>query len=414
MSYLREALAIALESENSDEFGTAPVENLDEAVQDVEETAVEAEESGEVLDELLEAADSVESICTALEAHIADGGMTPLAAMTHNVAMENLLRRLPVDSSQFTVSHESFGGTQERLVASQEALEGAKALLGKIVSGIKNAVTKSVTAVVNFFSTIGKSGRAITAAARILKSKAAEARRQATPGKETIKVSGVAKKLHMDGKFDGNIDKGLKGVLDFLNTVVASTNVGAKMMAEAAVKINAKKFDDIIDIEEMTAAVVKPIYQRPLPGGKIVRFDQGKLVFASTSSFNGPAEVKLPEVSTIEAAADKMAKIGEVLSEFDKKHIKKLEAEMARVVNGIDAAIGSANSGLEKSERKNMESQMRELGRAFNRSYGIAPEAVRYAATAAKSAFGFGKAVLKKYGVHVEAPAGMDMGGSDE
>lgn len=92
---LREALAAALESIDDDLPRDTPEENVAEALLETEQAAQEAEEAEEVVEELEDADASLEAIVTALESHIAEGGMTPQTARSHNVAMENLLRRLP-------------------------------------------------------------------------------------------------------------------------------------------------------------------------------------------------------------------------------------------------------------------------------------------------------------------------------
>lgn len=405
---LRNALKVAME-----EFDDNATINVDgevtESVLEMTEAGAETDEAETVVEELEDAAASVESICIALEAHIADGGMNAQAARNHNVAMENVLRRLPLDASRYTVSHEAFGGAKDRLTASQEALEGAKELLGKVYAGMKNAVDKAVEAVKSFYVTISKSGKAISMAGRMLKQKAASARRTAPEGAETIEATRVAKALHKDGNFDGDIDGALGEILSFLDTVGQSAGAAGRVIAETASKVSAGKFDELPSKEQLAEIMIKPINQRPLPGGRLVRVDDGDLDLAQVESFKGKAEVQLPSVSDIEAIADKISKIGDKLVEFDAKYFKATYKEVDRI---LEAYRKAADKNKDKSYAGRagsfgMKEQVKGMMEMVRAARGIGPDAVRYAANAAKAAYSFSKTVLKKYGVEVEVPAEM-------
>lgn len=405
---LRNALKVAME-----EFDDNATINVDgevtESVLEMTEAGAETDEAETVVEELEDAAASVESICIALEAHIADGGMNAQAARNHNVAMENVLRRLPLDASRYTVSHEAFGGAQDRLTASQEALEGAKELLDKVYAGIKNAVDKAVEAVKSFYVTISKSGKAISMAGRMLKQKAASARRTAPEGAETIDAGRVAKLLHKDGNFDGDVGGALSEVLSFLDTVGQSAGAAGRIIAEASSKIRGGKFDELPSVEEMNEALIKPINQSLLPGGRQVRAEGKKIELAVVKKFSGTAEIQLPSVSDIEVIADKIAKIGEKLTEFDSKYFKATFKDVDNILNAHRKAAekSSDKSYAGRIGSQNIRANTQNLLALVKTARGIGPDAVRYAANAAKAAYGFSKTVLKKYGVEVEVPAEM-------
>lgn len=374
MSFLREALAAALESaDNELPDGVSPEENLSEALMETEDAAQEAEEAEDVVDELEDAVDSTEAIVSALESHVADGGMTPQTALSHNVAMENVLRKLPLDVNRFTVSSESFGGTQERLVASQEALEGAKALLQKLWDGLKNAWTKAWNAVKTFFATIGKSAKALKAGAADLKNKAGSSGKSLKEGVSKIEVPAAL----VTGSSDANVYNGLNAIVKKGNELGGGIKAVTDKVGRIANFIGKGKISDE-GLEEHLKKIAESASLDGLPG-------QDK---------NGKAtEISVPGVNEAGNIAQGVTQIADYLSKFSEKEYKEMEKAMQATISKVDAEVKKADAENATSMRQQLtalnkaSTELRKASTGFN----------SYAAKTAKNALSFGYKILKQY-----------------
>lgn len=375
MSYIRDALAAALESADADlPEGVTPEENLSEALMETEDAAQEADEAEDVVEELEEAADSMEAIVAALESHVADGGMTPQTAVTHNVAMSNVLRRLPLDQSRFTVSSESFGGTQDRLTATQEALEGAKNLLAKLWEGIKNAWTKAWNAVKNFFATIGKSSKALKAAAADLKNKA-----DAASGKSLKEGAGkidVPAGL-VTGSKDGNVAAGLGNIVKKTTVIADLTKTATGKMQRISTFVGKGKLSDE-NLEEHLKKMVEQGSLSGLPG-------QDKN--ATSTSISTPSAKEAANIAAM------VTSIADFLGKFSDKEYKEMEKTMQTTIAKVDSEVKKADA----ENAADMRSQLSVLNKTSTELRKLATGFNSYAAKTAKVALGFGHKILKQY-----------------
>lgn len=377
MSFLREALAAALESaENELPEGVAPEENLSEALMETEDAAQEAEEAEEVVEELEEAVDSTEAIVSALESHVADGGMTPQTALSHNVAMENVLRKLPLDATRFTVSSESFGGTQERLVASQEALEGAKALLQKLWVGIVNAWNKAWAAVKTFFATIGKSAKALKAAAADLKNKADAA--SGYDVKEGVTQIEIPASLLIGSTVTSTVSGNLAKVAqkgDSMGNLTKSAVSKLQVIANQLSTGNGNTFEIAAEVAKLTTEAG---IDDSLPG-------QGKL--------SGKQQAAVPDVKEAVKIAEQVKKIADNLETYSNNEFKSMETA---INNALKAADGKVKRADEK-EAEAMKKQIADLNKVGTSLRKLATSFNSYAATTAKVAIGYGHKIVKQY-----------------
>ncbi len=383
MSFLRDALAAALESaENDLPEDVTPEENLSEALMETEDAAQEAEEAEEVVEELEDAADSMESIVAALETHVAEGGMSPQTATTHNVAMQNVLRKLPLDATRFTVSSESFGGTEDRLVASQEALEGAKALLNKIWEGIKNAWSKAWNAVKTFFATIGKSAKALKAAAADLKKKAdAASGFSLKEGVSQIEIpAALLVGSTVTGEVSGNLNKVVqKG--DSLGGLTKTAVSKLTMISNQLSTGNGNTFEIAAEVAKLTASASA---DESMPG---------------TGKLSGKQQASVPAVKEAVNIAEAVRKIAENLDTYSNKEFKSMESAINSALKAAEAKVKRAD----EKEAEAMKKQINDLNKVGTDLRKLATSFNSYAAKTAKVAIGYGHRIVKQYGEKKES-----------
>lgn len=407
-SILQSALAVSLEdlSETTQEINPLTAETvieLDEVLEEVREAGGEVEGQEEAVDTLTDAVDSLESLVVALESAVKAGGMSPQTADVHSRAMAIALRKLPVDKSSYTLSTESFGGTGDKLVASQEALEGAKELLAKLWNGIKTAVLNAWNAIKGFYERIGKSGPAVVAAGKSLKQKAGASKTLA----QGFKVSqATADGLSVGGVFDpvkalANVvqgfEVGVKGYgarmlssLSPLIAVVESGQVSPQRLNEAAAKVDA----DACLTDDMKGK---------LPGGYFFDLTVGEgegLSMLSKTSLKLSREkvktadvnVKLNGVGDISSLADKVVAIGQSLI-ASKAVLSAAEKGVNQIVKA-GTKLAGAGGTLDKDELAGAKSVMGQLNKASRLLTGCSPQYLQYMGTTAKQAVQFGSAIL--------------------
>jgi len=212
---LRNSLRAALEDLEEGtlvESDSAQAE-LADALLETEQAAQEAEEADQVVDELETVEDSLTDVEATVESFIEEGGMTQQTARMHHVAMQNILRRLPINVDRYVPSTESFGGYSDKLTASQEALEGVKNVLKKIADAIKKAWQKLVAAVKGLVSKFKKGGQATNQVALTVKSDLDELRKtkKAVPADVKVNTGSAGEILSIGGKW-GNPVKALDAI----------------------------------------------------------------------------------------------------------------------------------------------------------------------------------------------------------
>lgn len=405
---LQAALAVSLEdlSETTQEINPLTAETvieLDAVLEEVREAGDTVEGQEGAVDTLSDAVDSLESLVVALESAVKAGGMSPQTADVHSRAMAIALRKLPVNKSDYVLSTESFGGTGDKLVASQEALEGAKELLAKLWNGIKTAVLNAWNAVKGFYERIGKSGPAVVAAGKSLKQKAAAAKSV----KKDYKVSGgIANGLSIGGKFDpvGSLkavqhgyEVGVKGYQNRLLasmapliSLVESGQVSPQRLNEAAAKVDA----DAALTEDMKGK---------LPGGAWFDLTVGEgeglemlgktsIKLSRESGNQDNVNYDIADVGVISKMADAVIEIGNMLT--------KARAAAAGAEKGVNQIVkaGSKLAGqggvLDKEELAGARAVMGQLNKASRLLTGCGPQYLQYMASTAKMAVSFGSGVL--------------------
>ena len=419
---LQSALNVSLESNLDGEpseinpVTSETVVELDEVLEEVRVAGDQVEGEEAAVDELSDAADSLESLIVALESAVAAGGMSPQTADTHNRAMAIAMRRLPVQKTDYTLSVESFGGTGDKLQASMEALEGAKALLEKLWNGIKTAVLNAWNAIKGFYDRIGKSGPAVVAAGKSLKQKAQGIKITASEKQYTMGQA-AANALMVEGKFNptaalgavvtgydvgvANYSSRMLSALSPLIAVVEGGQVTPQRLNEAASKVDA----DACLTEDMKGK---------LPGGAF--FDltigdgEGLSMLSKTSLKLSYDKVKAtdltvptPSASDIGALADKVVAIGNQLIK-SKSTMGLVEKGVNQIVKAGTKLAGQGGT-LDKDELAGAKSVMAQLNKASRLLTGCGPQYLQYMGATAKAAVAFGSSVLKTYGAKEAAPA---------
>ncbi|MNF70026.1 hypothetical protein D3C84_519250 [compost metagenome] len=377
---------------------------VDEVLEEAREDSASVDEHDEAVEELSDAAESMESLIASLESAIADGGLSPQAADIHSRALAIATRRLPIDASEFTVSTESFGGTGDKLQASMEALEGAKALLSKIWEAIKNAVQGAWAAVKNFFATMGKSGPAVVAAGQSLKQRAAAAKGQ-NPSAGKINLGSALNFVVVDGKLApaqalAAINHGYDvGVKTYTSKILAALNPLYQSIQKGEVHPDRlKQVAASINVEACLTEDMKG----KLPGGYF--FD---LTVSDKEGLDGLAEASLklgrekpgdsdafalPAVAEIGKLADQIVAMGKLII------ASKSVAGMAE--KGINDAVKAGNSlvakgdTLDKGEVGSAKAVLAKLNKAARLTTGCSHQYLSFMGSAAKASASFGAKVL--------------------
>lgn len=418
---LLSALNVSLESADlteNQEINPVTEETIvavDEVLEEVRGGADDIEEHDEAVEELSEAAESLESLVSSLESFIADGGMSPAAADMHSRALAIATRRLPVNAADYTVSTESFGGTGDKLVASQEALEGVKKLLSNIWDAIRNAVRSAWNAVKEFFATIGKSGPAVIAAGQSLKKRAQAAKGQKPVSAKISLMTGL-NHLVIDGKLDmagslAAIVHGYEvGVKQYTTKMVA--NLSPLMQAVYKGEVHPDRLKEAAAKIDLKAALPDDMKGK-LPGGyyfdmtlpdsyvnggtdlEVLSKASLKLSQDKSKVVKG-SEFEMPSVEAVEKMADQIINIGKAMSTA-KSVQGAAEKGINDVVKAGDKLVASGDT-LEKDEVASAKAVLAKLNKAARLTTGCSHQYLSFMGTAAKAAASAGTQILKQYG----------------
>ncbi|MNP88367.1 phiKZ-like phage internal head protein [compost metagenome] len=384
---------------------------VDEVLEEAREDSASVDEHDEAVEELSDAAESMESLIASLESAIADGGLSPQAADIHSRALAIATRRLPIDASEFTVSTESFGGTGDKLQASMEALEGAKALLAKIWEAIKNAVVGAWNAVKAFFASMGKSGPAVVAAGQSLKKRAAETKDNGAGAGGTINMGSAGDYLVVGGKvapaaalaaINHGYDVGVKG---YTNKILAALNPLYQSIQKG--EVHPDRLKSVAGSINVEACLTEDMKGK-LPGGyffDLTVSDKEGLDGLADASLKlsqdkgakvAAAEGDIPTVDEISKLADQIVNMGKLIIS------SKAVAGMAE--KGINDAVKAGNSlvskgdTLDKAEAGSAKAVLAKLNKAARLTTGCSHQYLSFMGSAAKASASFGAKVLSMYG----------------
>ena len=212
------------ESTNETELVVAADDTIEIEIADAAEAGAEAEEQADNVEELGEITEGLESILVSMESAMQDGGLNPQAALFMQHAVQAHVGRLGLSASDVTPSMESFGGASGQAAATTISMEGIGDTIKKIWLAIKNAISKAIQAVKNFFAKI-------FGGVAKLKSRADSLTRAVNELKafngEKIRVPN-ANTLRYKGKADiSSIVSGLEGTFTAVSTITDNLLAGA-------------------------------------------------------------------------------------------------------------------------------------------------------------------------------------------
>lgn len=364
---IRDRLAASLE-EIVDE---TPNEGYYDNLMEVEETAGELEESLKVVDGLGEVAQSMESICTALESHIADGGMSAQTAISHNVAMGNVCRRLglPIDGQR--VSVESMASDEDRLAVSQEALEGAKALLKRIWEGIKKAWDTAIAYLKKFWEKVRNAWGSIRGKAKSIKTEAKATDSSAVPPEVDYTPVMNVPVLEEKDAAEPNGKDALKPILALLaraNVVREEVSEARKAMEElgaAAAAGDMEKFDQLMT--EGTPAKVKEKKKNSTQPRYSNKYRKAKK--DNSGIVNVEVKKKGMTAAEVVTAVEKVEKLADEVAKIESIEVKQVVASSEKLVKNIESTIAKIeNDPIKVKQFTSAASEVRSLASAISAS----------------------------------------------
>lgn len=355
---IRDQLMASLESALQAEV---PNEDYYDNLMEVEETAKELNESLIVVDELGGAAESVESICDSLESHIADGGMEPQTVISHNVAMENIHRKLGLSSNHVSLSLESFTDDSSRLTASQEALEGARALLKRIWEGIKKAWDTAVSYLKKFWAAVRNAFSSVKGKTKELKEEAKQADQSGTPPE--VDFSPIAKATEDNST---EVKGALGALLRRAKEVQEQANearISLDELAAAARAGDMEKFDELMT-DGRPAKVKEKAKQSPRYSNKYRKANKDTSGIVSVE-----VKKKGLTASEVVAAANDIEKLADEVAKIENTEVKQVVSSSEKLVKSLETAISKIENDPGKIKQlSNAASEVRALSAAISNS----------------------------------------------
>lgn len=358
------------------ELVVSPDQTVEQEIAETAESFSEAEQGSDDVQELGDISEGLESIVASMEACMEDGGLTPQAALFMQHAVNGYTRRLGLSASSITPSMESFGGASGQAAATTISMEGVAETLKKIWVAIKNAVSKAIQAVKNFFAKIFGGVAKLKSRADALKKAVGEL---SADGKGKMKVPN-ANTLRFKGKANtGDIINGLKATnklgAETYGQVLETANLYYKIAVDKV--LNRAELNDAAEAE-VKAALGKAQEDAHKVFEKVTAVSNvcsGDAVFRVTATSNGekgaqsglsvPSLVKgygfkAVDDGGVEIDVPKKAELSSILSEVDGL-ISQMEGKKASL-EGLSKAREDA---LKATERKveGWASKMKEGGK---------------------------------------------------
>lgn len=358
-------LFISMEDEatNETELVVSADDTLEIEIADAAEAEGEVEEQGDNVEELGEISEGLESILISMESAMQDGGLNPQAALFMQHAVQAHVGRLGLEASDVTPSMESFGGASGQAAATTISMEGIGETLKKIWLAIKNAVSKAIQAIKNFFAKIFGGVSKLKTRSDALKKAVSDLTEEKG---DKIKVPN-ANTLRYKGKVDvGSVISGLeathkiagehmenlsKAAAEFYAVRVprllerAETNDFAKAALENELLDASKQFTDVA---QKTVSVTSP-----MSGDAVMRMEETASVEKGTDgNLKAPKLVKgyafkALDDSGTEVAAPSKAEMQKILGACD-----KMIAQLEEKKKSLEKLTEAREKAMKESEKK--------------------------------------------------------------
>lgn len=378
MSTSLRQLFVSMEDDtlNETDLVVSPDETVEQEIADTAESFSEAEQGSDDASELGEISEGLESIMISMESAMQDGGLNPQAALFMQHAVQGYTRRLGLQASQITPSLESFGGASGQAAATTISMEGIGETLKKIWVAIKNAVSKAIQAVKNFFAKIFGGVAKLKTRSDALKKSVAELDKE-EGGSMNVPNANT---LRFKGKADiGSILAGLKATKAEGDTVYTGVVASAQTYYSMAVAkvlnradLNEAGEEAIQNDLEAAAKDAHEVYKKITAVGNVCSGDAtfkvtgtGDKEHGARSSLSVPTLVKgygfkaIDDAHT-EISAPKKQELLSVLSEVD-----GLLSQMESKKKNLEGLSKAREEALKATERKvdGWASKMKEGGK---------------------------------------------------
>lgn len=401
---------------------------LEEAVEEMGEKVEKLQEHDANAEKVVEVVESLESYIGQIQSMTANGEkLTNQGARFLTQAMAASMEGRGMPAQLF---HADLIGLSASFESSQledyskEAEEKGEGLLTRFVNMLKAAANAIKTAIIEFFTTIGKSASAIKAGGAKLKRVGAGAKGApkdaeiSGSGYKTLVVgSAVAPAAALDALKSAYMNSAVKTSLTIVRVMKPVTTALANPTAAGL-----KAATSAVDTSELNDRSVE------LPGGykAVWKVGQGEGFARLTGAKYGitkpeksaaPDKAKVLSPSEIVSLGGKLEEIGKMMETAKKDGDTIIAANAAAVaaaekaVGGLAARVKSAVKGDKTDEQKEDDKGARELLKltkaVMSANKNIIPEFIRHIGTSAKDAYRFGAASAAKYGSK-EAPAKAD------
>lgn len=404
-------LFISMEDEatNETELVVSADDTLEIEIAEAGEAEGEFEEQGDNVEELGEISEGLESILISMESAMQDGGLNPQAALFMQHAVQAHVGRLGLEASDVTPSMESFGGASGQAAATTISMEGIGETLKKIWMAIKNAVSKAIQAIKNFFAKIFGGVGKLKSRHEALKKAVKEIKEEKgdkikVPNANTLRYKGKADMGSILAGLNATLNVGgaeIKGLIDsaqdFYDARVprlldrAETNDFAreelqKALSEATDGVE-KVFEKVASVGNVMSgdAVIRSEGTKSMEKGSDANLSAPKLVkgYGFKAIDDAGTEISAPSKAELQKVLDVTGKIIAQLEE-KKKPLEKLTAAREKALKATETKVEGWTKKIKESAKQAGASMVMrkanfDISRAVNQIYSHEFNVVRAA-----------------------------------
>lgn len=404
-------LFISMEDEatNETELVVSADDTLEIEIAEAGEAEGEFEEQGDNVEELGEISEGLESILISMESAMQDGGLNPQAALFMQHAVQAHVGRLGLEASDVTPSMESFGGASGQAAATTISMEGIGETLKKIWLAIKNAVSKAIQAIKNFFSKIFGGVGKLKSRHEALKKAVKEIKEEKgdkikVPNANTLRYKGKADMGSILAGLNATLNVGgdeIKGLIDsaqdYYDTRVprlldrAETNDFAREELQKALTETTegveKVFEKVVNVGNVMSgdAVLRVEGTKSMEKGSDTNMSAPKLVkgYGFKAIDDAGTEISAPSKAELQKVLDVTGKLIAQLEE-KKKPLEKLTAAREKALKATETKVEGWTKKIKESAKQAAASMIMrkanfDISRAVNQIYSHEFNVVRAA-----------------------------------
>lgn len=329
-------------------------DSMEVDVIELRESAKEIKSDKEVIHELENIADGMESILDFAEDALSSGGMNRATAESLKIALESHTKRLGIEEAPIAPMEDfTEDGSVE---ATEVTVESIKGTLKSIWQAIKNAIAKTIQAIKNFFAKFFGSSKKGAARVKTFREAIEEIKDKKAKGK--VKGS-IFQFLHVGGKYTPSvIHGGLRETAAVEKVLYDDYAKAADKYFDTMQRIYATGVESIIENEdnllnkaltELTESIKKiPLFNREFSGGRwIVMPDEHLFPYLREKS----AQARPDHNAENEPLTYKEMK--ELLDTLDSIYADHIKAErvLDALVSKRDKVLKAADDFAKKAER---------------------------------------------------------------